>query len=46
MRKRDQIRVGVASGAAITALEEGLKIEKVIHGMARSAAERKWVEVG
>lgn len=26
--------------------EEGLKIEKVIHGMARSAAERKWVEVG
>lgn len=26
--------------------EDGLKIEKVIHGMARSAAERKWVEVG
>jgi len=36
----------IASGAeCFVNFEEGLKIERVIHGMARSARERTWVEV-
>ncbi|WP_119393098.1 Gfo/Idh/MocA family protein [Taklimakanibacter lacteus] len=36
----------IASGAeCFVNFEEGLKIERVIHGMARSAREKTWVEV-